>query len=382
MHPVHKTIHKIHRISMAALVLSCLVAIGLSMVAKTQRALADQVTIRSIKMSDSIASDTGVKYSASFNISNAYGGNMKSYIIDFCQESPLPGDICTAPAGLDFSSAVASGGDTSTWTIATTASQIKASDPTGIAGGSNVTLELSGVTNSSVVGTFYARIYTFNNDTFGTYSGPTAPGNYVDFGGDALSTSNTLALNAYVQEEITFCVSGALMGNGCSGETPANLVIGHGIPPIVDGSQVDTAAAYMQTTTNASNGAAIRMKSSNNCGGLSSDGGLTCPVPPAGNSAITFNPGTADFGANVAPSSGGIGVVTPTSPYNQNTSNKFAMVMTPGTGVTSTYGSQIADSGTGCSNVNNAIIFAAAASNITAADTYNATLELIATGTY
>lgn len=307
---------------------------------------------------------------------------MKSYIVDFCQESPLPNDTCTAPIGLDLSAATATGGNTAGWTIATTASQVKVSDVTGIAGGSTVTLELSGITNPSTVGTFYARIYTYSDNTFGTYTDPQNVGNRVDYGGIALSINEQVKVTAFVQEEITFCVSGSPMGVNCAGQTSSSLTIGHGAPPVVDGSQVDSTSGYMQTSTNAQTGAAIRMKSNNTCGGLSSDGGATCPIPPSGNAATGFNPGTADFGMNVAPGVGGLGTVTPTAPYNQSAGSKYAMVMTPGTGVTSTYGSQIANSGTGCSNVNNVLTFAAAASNITAADTYHDSLTLIATGTF
>lgn len=382
MHPVHRTIHRVHRISLAGLILSVLVALGLQLLVRPQNAFADQVGSRSIKMSNPVVNATNVNYLISFDISSSYGGNMKSYIVDFCQEDPLPGDVCTAPVGLDLSSATAVGGNTAGWTIATTASQLKVSDATGIAGGSTVSLELSGITNPSNTGTFFARIYTYSDSAFGGYTDPQNIGNIVDYGGVALSITTTISLTAFVQEEITFCVSGTLMANNCFGETPASVTIGHGAPPIVDGTQVDSNALYMQTSTNAQTGAQVRMKVNNACGGMSSDGGITCPVPPAGSSAISFNPGTADFGMNVGPSIGGLGAMNPTAPYNQNAATKFAMSINPASGVTSTYGSQIADSGTGCSSVNNALVFAAAASNITAADTYSADLTLIATGTF
>ncbi len=341
-------------------------------------ALAGTASNRSIQMSSADTGTTNATYSISFNISS----NMKSYIVDFCSESPLPGDNCTAPAGLDLSAATPAGGNTSGWTISTAAAQVKADNAIGMPGGSAVTLVLNGIKNPNSVGTFYGRIYTFNDAGFGTYASPTSPGNYVDFGGIALSTVSSVAVSALVQEEITFCVSATSMGNGCSGETSPTITIGHGTPPIVDGSQVDTGSVYMQTSTNAQSGAQVRLKTDVACGGLSYDNGGTCPIPPAGNTPISFNAGTADFGLNVAPSTGGIGSVTPISPYDQSGAAKYAFDMDPNLGVTSVYGSEIADSGGGCSNVNSMLTFAAAASNTTAAGTYNTALTLIATGSF
>ncbi len=382
MHPAHRTLHHVHRISTGILILVTIAAMGIQFMGRTQRVFADQVTSRFIKMSESSASALNVSYLASFGISTSYSGNMKSYIIDFCAQSPLPTDNCTTPAGLDLSAATPIGGNTAGWTITTSNSQIKVSDATGIAGGSTVSLELSGITNPSAVGGFYARVYTFDDATFGTYADPINPGNYVDYGGMALSTAESVALTAFVQEEITFCISGDPIGNGCTGLTPPSMTIGHGLPPIVDGTQVDIGSAYMQTSSNASAGVAVRMKNDNSCAGLSSDGGATCPLPPAGNSPVSFSAGTADFGMNVAPSIGGLGFMNPFPPYDQHGANKYAMSPAVGSGVTSTYGSIIADSGSGSSNVNNTLTFAAAASNITAADTYHARMTMIATGTF
>ncbi len=393
---MHRTIHHIHRASIVGLVLSVIVAIAASVFATPKYALADQVSNRSIQMSDSGASGgsipsgngsgTNVSYTVSFGLSTnaAYAPNMESYIVDFCAESPIPSDTCTGPAGLDLSTATATGGNTAGWTITTAASQIKATDPTGIVGGSTVTLEMSGITNPSTVGTFYARIYTYADTTWGGYTGPTSIGSNVDYGGIALSTTAAISVSAAVEEQITFCVSGSVIGAGCSGLTPSNLVIGHGIPPIVDGTQVDTGSAYIQTTTNAQSGAAVRIKNSYSCGGLSSNGGVTCPIPPAGSAAIALAAGTPDYGMNVEPSTGGIGTMDPSAPYNQSGSSKYAMVTSAGNGVTSTYGSQIASSSLSGAvfNVDNILNFAAAVSNVTPANSYTATMILITTGTF
>lgn len=381
---------RLQRISAFGAVLVLAIAIGSSAIL-TKVADASTAANRSIEMSDAGASGgtitsgpgsgANVSYSISFDIAGSY--TMKSYVVDFCSDSPLIGDTCTAPTGLSLSSATATGGSTQAWTLTTTTSQIKETNATGIAAPATVTLELGGITNPSTVGSFYARIYTYSDTTWGGYTSPTSIGTDVDYGGIALSTANSVSVSAKVQEQLVFCVSGVSMTSNCGGMTPPALTIGHGSPTVIlDGSQVDTATAYMQTSTNAQSGVVVRMRNGNSCGGLSSDGGTTCNLPAAGATAITFSAGTADYGMNVDAGSGSIGTVAPTAPYDQNATTKYAMDTTAGTGVTSTYGDQIASSTGVTSNYNNTLTFAAAASNTTPAGIYTATMGLVATGTF
>lgn len=348
---------------------------------------------RSIEMSDSAVSGgtipsgagsgTNVRYLITFGISTGY--TMKSFVVDFCSESPLVDDTaCTPPTGLDLSAATPTGGNTSGWTITSNASQIKATDAGGLSGGTTATLELSGITNPSVLGTFYARISTYTDTAWGGYVNPANVGSYVDYGGVALSTATAVSLSARIQESLIFCVSGQPMGGACTGATAPDITIGHdnGLGSLIlDNSQVDATPAYMQTTTNANSGAIVRMKNSNTCGGLSDNGGTICYIPAAGSAAKTFTAGTADYGLSVATSTSGDGAVTPIAPYNQ--AGKFAMDNTSvPDNITTTYGSPIATSGGPCSGVNNTLTFAAAASSVTPAGIYTAAMMLIATGTF
>lgn len=379
------------RASFAALATTFALA-GLGGLLAARPVAAAQLAARSIELSDSAVSSgaipsgpgsgTNVSYKITFGISSSY--TMKSFIVDFCSESPLLGDTCTAPAGLSLSGATATGGNTAGWTVTTSASQIKASDGTGLSGGSTASLELSGITNPSTPGTFFARIYTYSDTTWGGYTNPASVGSNVDFGGVALSTATALSLSARIQESLIFCVSGQPMGGACTGATAPDITIGHdnGFGSIIlDNSQVDSAPAYIETTTNASSGAAVRMKNSNACGGLSADGGTTCYIPAAGATAKTFTAGTADYGLSVAASTGGTGSLDPLAPYA--TSGKYAMdnISTP-ENITTTYGSSIASSSGPCSNVSNTLTFAAAASSTTPAGIYTAAMALIATGTF
>jgi hypothetical protein len=123
----------------------------------------------------------------------------------------------------------------------------------------------------------------------------------------------------------------------------------------------------------------VRLKNSNTCGGLSSDGGTTCSIPAAGATPVTLTNTNGGFGLYVNAGSGGTGTVTPNANYNDGTSTHYAMNTT---NVTSTYGDAIESSSAPVSSVNNQLTFAAIAKATTPAGVYTATMTLIATGTF
>jgi hypothetical protein len=259
-------------------------------------------------------------------------------------------------------------------------------------------------------------MYTFQNSSWGTYSNAGTPGNYLDYGGVALSTANVITITARVQEQLTFCVSGAAQStwttsHNCSDPNAATapaITLGHGTPPILDSSAVDTGSAYSQVSTNATHGVAINMVNSNQTctdtgggtgGGLSADFGSTCAIPPinggsgAGASAMTA--GSAAFGLFVPQSSddagvtGSTGSVAPTADYYNGSHNTFPTNVyygmdnsTSGNNVSSTFGSTVASSATPVYGVDNTYDFAATASLTTPAGIYTGNMALIATGTF
>jgi hypothetical protein len=341
---------------------------------------AGQVQTRSIEMSDSTPSQTGVKYKVA---STPATTSEDSLVIDFCDNSSIIGGSCTAPAGLDVSTATFTAGTGMTgWALGTnTASRVKLTNSTGttLTASSAVDFELNGVTNPSATATFWARIYTFSGTTYGTYSAAATPGNYVDYGGFALSTVSLINITATVMETLTFCVNKTAPGNACTTlTTPVNLTLGHGTPQILDSTVADTDTAHMQVSTNALSGAAIRMFTHNTCTGLSRDNGSTCPIPGSGGTPDPFTTiNTAEFGLNVGTGSGGVGTITPTAPYS--TAANYAMQAA----VASTYGDKIADTaGTAAANVDSTLTFAAQANVTTPAGVYTANESLIATGTF
>lgn len=378
------------------------------------RAAAAQLTTRSIEMSDSgasagaittgVGSGTNVTYRVSFTTSVS----AQSLIIDFCSEDAIIGDTCTAPTAFTAASAVLSGvtGNITSpgWTVTASTGQVQLAKGSGSTATAGVqSFDLTGITNPSTVGTFYARIYTYADTSFGGtttgYTSAAAPGDYKDYGGIALSTVRVISITARVQEQLTFCVSGAAPATWATHDcTDANaatapvLVLGHGTPtPILDSSAVDTGTVYSQISTNATSGAIIRMRNSNiACGGLSSDGGTTCGIPATNAGAATpaaITSGTAAFGlfvTNGTADVNGIGTVTADANYNDGTATHYGMDTTSagGVNVIGTFGDPVAASAAPVYRIDNSYTFAATASLTTPAGIYTANMDLIATGTF
>lgn len=356
-----------------------------------------QLTSRSIQMSSSAASATGVSYLVTFTASTG----AKNVRIDFCSNSPLYTDSCTAPSGFTAASATFTAGtQTSGWSIASqSANQVTVSNASAYSAGV-VTYTLGTITNPTATGTFYARIYTYVAQT-NDYTSAAVPGTVADFGGIALSTANLISITAKVQETLTFCVSGTDLSpsSTCTSATVPTLTLGHGSPAVLDQTAVDTASAYTQVSTNASGGISMRMKSSNTCsnGGLSSNGGTTCNIPgvasgtPAGSVAQAITAGTAAYGLYVANSTantvGGTGTITPDGTYHDGSHTTIPTDLFYGmdqgaSGVTSTYGDIVAASTAPLSLVNNQLVFAATASLTTQAGIYTVNESIIVTGTF
>jgi hypothetical protein len=409
-----------------------LVVAGLPMVTQN-KAYAAQFTNRSIQLSDSsvsgtsittgVGSGTNVTYQVSFTPSAT--GQAESLVIDFCSQNPIINDTCTTPTSMSAASATVSSvsgnvGGTG-WTITPTAGRVKLANDGNTAHdalpSTQQIFRLSGITNPSTVGTFYARIYSFANNSWGTYASATSAGNFLDYGGIALSTTTAITITARVQESLMFCVTAsnptAWTAHDCSdtlvASNPPALVLGHGSPTaVLDSSAVDVGSIYSQLSTNATSGAVINIHNSNtSCGGLSANGGTTCAIPPinsgsnAGASAMTA--GTAAFGLFVSSStadpSGGVGTITPSSIYHNNshvtvptdvwygmdTATALGAGTIPATytgGVTSTFGSTIASASAPVYRVENTYTFAATAALTTPAGIYTANLSMIATGSF
>jgi hypothetical protein len=412
---IHNVFRRSGSVVAAAVLLVSAVAPALLI---TQKAAAfptgGQLEPRAIKMSDTKAGATNVSYDVQFKPATA--GTIKGIVVDFCDgsSSPIIGDTTCAATNIPGFTVGASptvvtnvtsdptpapqsytytqlGG---TWvpTSSNTGRTFKMTNATGVAvtTGNIYNFTITGVTNpTTYVGTFYARIITYNSDTgdIATYApGTEGSTSAKDYGGIALSTTQAISITAKIQEKLQFCVSGTdFTGVTCAGATTPALIIGQGTPvATLSPSRTDTTPAYTQVSTNATNGFIVRMKNSNTCGGLSKDAGVTCPIGPAGTAAVAITPGaTALFGmaasSNLAESFTSTGTVNPVAPYNGTGTYGMDATSAPAN-VTTTYGHPILDSAGPVDSVDNSLTFAATATNTTPAGLYTANMTLIATG--
>lgn len=406
---------------------------------------ADQFANRSIQLSDSatsgtsitsgVGSGTDVTYRVSIDVTHAAA----SLVIDFCSgsDTPIINDSCTAPTGMTAAtgfSAVTGAVDpaSSAWTLTASAGQVKlANDGNSahdIAASSTQVFDVTGITNPSTSGTFYARIYTFTNNSWGSYSSPTAVnlGANSDYGGIALSTTAVITITARVQESLTFCVSKANPTTWTTTHDCGDTVVGSNLPAVTIGhtvggttlvlepSQVNTATIYSQLSTNATHGAVINLRSNpggsgtnSTCGGLSADGGTTCAIPPVGATAAAIVAGTAAFGLFVSDSyldaatPASTGTITPSTIYHNashvdevtpdlyygmdNTTATAPNGTVPNTysgSVSGTFGSTLATTTGPTYRVENNYVFAATAALTTPAGIYTANMSMTATGTF
>jgi hypothetical protein len=385
-------------------------------------AAAGQVQERSIKLSDSspsggsitsgVGSGTNVSYTVTFT--PATSGNIGGIVVDVCDNTPLVEDTsCTYPTDFNWGSATPTltagyTGMGAGWTAAGIAGgaganyqvlELSNASPQAVVNTTPISFEITGVTNPSepalTYHAFYARILTFDTSgnmtaqyttTGTTRVASTSLTNMVDYGGVAMSVTTPITITARVMESLSLCTSAIAPDSSCAGANSPSIIIGHGGNNVLDASSApDTNSAYAQLSTNALNGAIIRMKASTTCGGLSRDGGATCDIPAVGDTATALAAGTANFGMRVADgvaaASGGSGTVNNAAPYD-DPANYAMDITTADDNVLSTYGDTVASSPGAVNSMNIQFIFAATASNTTPAGIYTTYESLIGTGTF
>jgi hypothetical protein len=360
----------------------------------TSSAGAAQVTSRSIQLGKSQASATDTQYTVKFTTPSGGSSNIGGVVVQFCANSPIVGIDCSsnAPAGFDlnetnlnvngvvglsgFSMNAATDTNTFIFTNATPQS-VGASTAITINLGDTDQTETSpadGVTNPSSAGTFYARIITFDTqanaiaaavsgDQAGIYTGA------QDYAGVALSVNPVINVTALVQETLNFAVTGT------------SVTMGTGTPQIIDDTQQWISNAVgIDLDTNATTGLNIRLfgtdlvSGSNHLSGSATLGVLTGST----NSQFGICAKDSTNGQVVADAVYKTGAANCTTPG----SSTFAWdnAATSATGGDTVYTSAGPVDDAVNSNVN--IYYAARADNNVPAGQYQATHQLIATGTY
>jgi hypothetical protein len=245
-----------------------------------------------------------------------------------------------------------------------------AQTPSGAA--TPITFTVTNVANTSAVGSFYARIVTFDTRANAvaqyTAAGTTRNGtltNKVDYGGVALSTAAAISLTARVMETLAFCV----YTTAC-GDSPA-VELGTGTPAAIDASSVYTKNLNFSISTNALSGAIVNLFGDTLKSGSNS-------ITAAGTiSAITA--GSGKFGVKIGTPTATSGSVVATANYD-GTGGNYGFVVA---NTTSTYGDAFAN--TNSLPVNTGVApftYGVSAATTTPAGIYTATHQLIATGTF
>ena len=358
-----------------------------------------QLQSRSVQLSDSAAGAAAQQYKVSFTTAAA----MQSMVITFCSGagSPLFGDpTCPAPTGFVIGATAAAditnANPARTWTPTVTANTIKLAASASIPSSTAVTLTLTKMTNTTTVGTFFARITTYTGSNFGLSEGTAwtaagSEGSYVEYGGIALAVTDQIEITAKVQETLMLCSSSTVFTNvNCAGQTSPKISLGGGPNgDVIDSTQTWTKNAYSQISTNALGGYAIYMKSANSCGGgltRNPATDITCGIPAVnGGSAVggTLGAGAAAFGATITD---GVFVGTGTGTNSAVARWKTTYIMDEATAndnVKYVYGSKVIDGANKqADGVVNTFTFAARSALTTPAGVYTQKFSLIGVGTF
>jgi hypothetical protein len=376
------------------------------------------LTYRTIEMSSSanggLTAGQGVTYTISFKTATA--GAIEGIVIDFCDNSPIPGESCTYTAGqsINLTNVSWTGGSitgpsdttTSNWTISKTSPLLIISDATSSTSeptNTQVTIVMSGFTNpnySACTGgtppncTFYARLFTYSLNTSATSYTPSPlyTTNLLDDGGVALSTNQQVTVTSKVQEQLTFCV---YTGASCSAGG-GSVTLGDSTGVLyTTGPFVDKTTQY-SVSTNANYGLAIRMLGTTLTSGANT-------ITAIGATPATSNPNHDQFGmctviSNTAPMS-----LVAQSPYNNascssttQTANQagnatggdggasFGFDTNASTGTTSTYGGLLdqAAAGSSAGSATGVIAMIGNVAVTQAAGIYTTTLTFVATSSY
>lgn len=346
---------------------------------------AAQLSARSVALSSSTKSAAAVSYK--FNFTAAAVAD--EVVVQFCTNTPLIGEFCDAPAGINLASAVEGTGVTDV--LSQTGNTLKLD--AAVAASTNE-LTVTGITNPSAAGTVYARILTYAEGNAAAYNvGPDTNntlGTPIDQGSVAFAITDAVEVSGDVLEALTFCVSGTeLTGANCStGYSAPVLTLGKDLNGVIalDPSELSTADVYTKISTNAVGGAVVSLKSTAGvnqpgnvpCAGLALYGTGACNIAAAGITG-TFADNTAKFGVKLTlpvdnATNGTIAVET-----NYDTSD----YRLDGASAISTYGDTIYNTSSGsANNLNTKLTFAASSTAATPAGRYSANISLIATGTF
>jgi len=270
----------------------------------TQHTRALMLTARSVVLSDARAGESSA-YTFEFTLQSASG--VGSIQFDFCSNSPIHELSCTAPAGLNASSAAitAQTGETGFSVHANSdANTLILTRVPAAPAVMNVSYRFSPITNpSTAYQTTYVRITTYSTDD--------ASGVSVDEGAVAYVPNEDITVSSRVPPYLELCTAISIPNNNCNILNGNKAFFG-----TLLSSTTKTATSQMFVRTNAANGYALTANGNTMTSGNNTIDNLTAPA--------ASHTGTNQFGINLrdnaAPNVGsnpsGPGTGTPTANYN------------------------------------------------------------------
>jgi hypothetical protein len=400
MTTMFKSSKNIRRVGLASTALLLATVTAVPALLNSYASAVAQVTARKIVMSVSTPSATAVTYTLTFTPATSLTN--PDVIVDFCSNSPLIGDSCTATAGTDVPNMTSAAA--STWTVTTIGTNrgIKLTGTHTFTAATPTTITITGVVNPSNVGTngsFYGRVLTYASGTAGAATS-VAPGTYTDYGGIALSTANNISITAKVFETLSFCV----FTSSCGGTAPtANL------GDTTTGA-LATSTAYINAQTqytlasNAGTSVVVTMTGQTLCRAATLSfancptGASAATISAIGTTATAVNGahfGTEQFG--MCAGKNGSAALTVATAYNDTVNNcpttaqatgtysgtsLFGFDDTSSTGTNNAAGSTVLSSSGAVPTVTSNFAFAANIAATTEAGIYQSNLNLVATGTF
>ncbi len=374
-------------------------------------ASADALTSMSIVPStSSVNAGSDVQYGVTFTPKADAG----AVVIDFCDNTPLLGQSCDAPDGMDVSGAASAD---ATINGATTDNKIVAAKV--MTADNEQTITLTGLKNPTTAGVIFARIITYATVAEAALYESEDPTNAdldpdpetgelivpIDNGSVSMFFNSDINVSGTVLETLTFCVASVALTPACANaeDDLASLVLGDeqgedsGIFALTTG-KIHEKSLFAQINTNAATGAVVRLRSSAPCGGLIRAGTDICDIAPApGPDPTPADAGFDGFGAahfgvklgaaTSTPADGSTTAVgtlkAATGSLYDNLKFKIGYVSGGDSGVTSTLGDPFLDTdGEPATDQNMELVFGATVTNSTPAGTYSTDLSMIAVGKF
>lgn len=293
--------------SLSALVVALLLVAGLLHIGK---AYGDQLPSRSIELSSASAGATD-KYQLTFTIPQVE--ILGSIRLQFCTESPLIGQPCTLPVGMDLTAATLTSQAPALGfsVLSASGTDIVLTRTVSPAGIGQASFQLSGIVNPSSTGSYFGRIQT--------YAAANGTGASNDYGGLAFSINESVQISATVPPYLYFCVGISVTGVDCNTATGDYINFGEFTPAVASEAQTQMVAG-----TNADTGYFIAVSGNTLTSGNN--------VIPALASPDVSRPGVSQFGmnlvANTDPQVGqnpsGLGAGQPANGYKTANTYKFA----------------------------------------------------------